>query len=117
MTQGSRGHAQLWPSSRSSAHFWSQSARVDLPSDPWKAPLFLWTCTGLRSPGHMGQSGHQHHPWSPGNPFKIGPRGTSTATTYHRPQHMDCGVWTTGHREWAVKNINGHNSKSQEKVP
>ncbi|MBW0491688.1 hypothetical protein O181_031403 [Austropuccinia psidii MF-1] len=40
MTQGSRGHAQLWCSSRSSAHFWSQSERVDLPSNPWKAPLF-----------------------------------------------------------------------------
>ncbi|MBW0506092.1 hypothetical protein O181_045807 [Austropuccinia psidii MF-1] len=53
-------------------------------------PPFLWTWTGMSSSGHMGQFGH-HHPWTPGNPFKIGPRGTSIAAIYHGPWNAGCG--------------------------
>ncbi|MBW0507756.1 hypothetical protein O181_047471 [Austropuccinia psidii MF-1] len=76
------GHFQLW--TPQSPQFNSETIRKDGP------PFQSFGGPELVSevPEHIGQFGHDHYPWPPGDPFKIGPRGTSISPTYHGVQAM-----------------------------
>ncbi|MBW0471045.1 hypothetical protein O181_010760 [Austropuccinia psidii MF-1] len=67
---------------------WAQSARVDLPSNSGKAPLFYGP--------EMAMAIQAIWPiWQPGNPLKNGPRGLQLAT-----HTMDHGLWTAAYGPW-----------------
>ncbi|MBW0460991.1 hypothetical protein O181_000706 [Austropuccinia psidii MF-1] len=73
-------------------------------------PPFLWIWAGLNNPGHMDHISHQHHPWPPVIPFKIGPRESKWP--------WGTSISPTARRLWAVKikiDLNGQNFKFEEK--